>query len=412
MCYTSTCPEICGPLEPDSDIAGIGVIVAFTTSTILSFVAIISTYIYCVHYTEHKELLNRLDGWIYRNLISISILRRLRKWEDIIIPFSISLNDSQLVGTCAILISGLTQPETKLSVYHFSIVSDLAWMASATALAGFEVAIIWAVLDAEKYERKPIIDSEDQDPSRIASKSQDRLAGQLIHGHFWIRTLRLGLHLLNSGMLGYYSYRQANKCWNESYLCPTQCLSKAWGYTGGLGKRWMAANWALLTWDCVIHIILSYKPLRDPFEQFLWSFQPHSNSEDVLTSDAAIQMHNRDHSQPQETTASRNPRGSTKSTSQLTRGVVSFSAHRAMEGTVILFDSIIFGVVVHIAWYIYNLVCLFQDRGWGQRTLGADNENGWGFGQIFPVLMLALPFFNLVQLVGDAKLKAKGRREE
>jgi hypothetical protein len=78
-----------------------------------------------------------------------TVKKHFRDWEDIFLPLTLSLNDTQLISTFAFLIAGLIQLDQGITVYHFSIVVNLAWIGTATQLVGFMVMILW-VEKAEK----------------------------------------------------------------------------------------------------------------------------------------------------------------------------------------------------------------------------------------------------------------------
>ena len=76
---------------------------------------------------------NAIDGWIFKKLQSISILRiptrRKEFWRPVFEKVVLLLSDYQLLFGIAILIAGLWK-HCSISAYHFSLVIDLAWFAN------------------------------------------------------------------------------------------------------------------------------------------------------------------------------------------------------------------------------------------------------------------------------------------
>ncbi|KAG6985311.1 hypothetical protein G7Y79_00116g101810 [Physcia stellaris] len=76
---------------------------------------------------------NAIDGWLFRNLEKLRFLRispeRKNFWRPIIERLVLLLSDYQLLFGVAILIAGYWK-HCSISVYHFSIVVDLAWFSN------------------------------------------------------------------------------------------------------------------------------------------------------------------------------------------------------------------------------------------------------------------------------------------
>ncbi|RSL51058.1 hypothetical protein CEP54_011598 [Fusarium duplospermum] len=135
-----TCPE------PDPDIAGIGVISSFMTSSVL---AIVSTCLYLMitrSGLDPEDSFNPIDGWARRTFCdpfidfiteAECIKSRMDKIESTIFSFVLSLADMQLVTGIAMLsaaIIKLHDENETISIYHFSMVTNLAWFSSTVHL--------------------------------------------------------------------------------------------------------------------------------------------------------------------------------------------------------------------------------------------------------------------------------------
>ncbi|RMJ20148.1 hypothetical protein CDV36_000151 [Fusarium kuroshium] len=135
-----TCPK------PDPDIAGIGVISSFMTSSAL---AIVSTCLYLMIIRsglDPEDSFNPIDGWARRTFCdpfigfltkAECIKSRMDKIESTIFSFVLSLADMQLVTGIAMLsaaIIKLHDENDEIAIYHFSMVTNLAWFSSTVHL--------------------------------------------------------------------------------------------------------------------------------------------------------------------------------------------------------------------------------------------------------------------------------------
>jgi hypothetical protein len=56
-------------------------------------------------------------------------------------------------------------------------------------------------------------------------------------------------------------------------------------------------------------------------------------------------------------------------------------------------------MVISSSWYGYGIWGLWWDRRAGMASMGGDEEDTWGFGQLVPLFLLALPLFSTMQHV-------------
>ena len=101
--------------KADPDIAGVGVISAFIVAAGL---AVVISYIY-VLINEIPHIRERVDS---------------KRWSKVLERFILSLSDQQLVTGLAVLIAGFAR-WNEISIYHWEIITDLAFTSSNTHIA-------------------------------------------------------------------------------------------------------------------------------------------------------------------------------------------------------------------------------------------------------------------------------------
>ncbi|KAF3025751.1 hypothetical protein E8E14_014426 [Neopestalotiopsis sp. 37M] len=121
----------------NSDISGIGVILAFVLSAYITFIAIFAAYLFGL---VDEELLNEVDRRLfrihpYKAGAHSSRGRRARVYRCVR-QVIIVLSDQQMFTGIAIMSAGFRGLQTRdISVYHFQIVLYLAWMSSSVHLS-------------------------------------------------------------------------------------------------------------------------------------------------------------------------------------------------------------------------------------------------------------------------------------
>jgi len=118
----------------DSDIAGIGVILAFLISAYMTFAAVLLAYI-----TGMVE--NELLGTVDRRLFRIrSRIQHHPRVQTALRKFVLSLSDQQIVTGIAIMAAGLRGlAKGNISTYHYQIVLYLAWLSSSVHLSAISL---------------------------------------------------------------------------------------------------------------------------------------------------------------------------------------------------------------------------------------------------------------------------------
>ncbi|KAI4260907.1 MAG: hypothetical protein LQ352_000062 [Teloschistes flavicans] len=120
----------CGRFQADADIAGIGVVIAIVSTSLVNLTIGVLGHTFSVlrGYDD-----NAIDGWLFQKFQSLPILRIKKKhkdfWRPIFEKVVLLLSDYQLLFGLAILIAGLWK-HCSISSYHFALVVDLAWFAN------------------------------------------------------------------------------------------------------------------------------------------------------------------------------------------------------------------------------------------------------------------------------------------
>ncbi|KAH8752416.1 hypothetical protein BGZ57DRAFT_965715 [Hyaloscypha finlandica] len=133
----SACPSVnCtswGDLQANSDIAGIGVMVAFVASAYITVILVIIYYL-----LGSQKSTSPVDKAIVKGFSNLwttcfdQDLKPTDQWIDAIKEAILSFSDQQLVTGIGMLVSGYTQLRCSLDLYHWQIVVYLTWFSSLT----------------------------------------------------------------------------------------------------------------------------------------------------------------------------------------------------------------------------------------------------------------------------------------
>lgn len=118
------------PVLADPDIAGLGVILAFLISAYTTWTVVAIGYV--CGYVD-KSLLGNVD----RRLIRIKP-RQSDRWRTLLVKIVIMLSDQQIVTGISVLTATYAKRCT-INVYHWQVVVYLAWMSSGTHLITLSV---------------------------------------------------------------------------------------------------------------------------------------------------------------------------------------------------------------------------------------------------------------------------------
>ncbi|CAM1509670.1 Fc.00g000050.m01.CDS01 [Cosmosporella sp. VM-42] len=160
--FTCSCFEYCNcppPFEPDPDIAGIGVLIAFVATAGLT---IIATALHLAFTrTNREETYNPIDKFCRK------FLEYLRNNVDgepkpppqllvgCLYDLVLSLSDTQLVTGIAMLSAAVVKlHQNSITVYHFSTVADLAWLSSGVHILTLLIMRIESIGSIKRRERE------------------------------------------------------------------------------------------------------------------------------------------------------------------------------------------------------------------------------------------------------------------
>lgn len=260
-----------------------------------------------------------------------------------------ALSDQQLLVGISILIAGFAS-HCSISVYHFSIVFDLAWFSSNTHLASL------GALQICLAER----------PS--------------------LRTWRVCLMLITLIGIAVATILQGHQRWYTSSNSPAHCLfNDLPGNIHGPGAKGMAIRLTLLMYGYSFAITRLY---HAPALGFVFWEKPASNLQNSRT---GIK-----HFRPPKFFIS----GLKACFVVLTlgpTGLVLIVARKLYTGVFICLSSMLANLCFDVAWFAYGLWNIINNRKIAAQWMDG-NENAWGFGQIMAVLLLSSVILTLRDL--------------
>ncbi|KAI9683775.1 MAG: hypothetical protein M1822_005965 [Bathelium mastoideum] len=359
-CQERTCyPFLYWQANPD--IAGVGVLIAFALTSIVTFLAIIVGYLFnAVRDDGGDGLLNCLDYWVVESLLRCKRLNghaNQRKRRDALERFVLALSDQQIVTGLAISMIGYIQ-HCSLSSYHFFVIVALVWFSSTTHL------------------------------STLA------LLQQYLKGHPMLMFVRLAgmfalFVMLFMGLLIIYV--------NEVFQVPVQCRFQKLGsrelYKVPLLNHIVAVSlFAFLTTSYLVKFIKLLRPNRNA---------PIVNSPLIIPRKISESKKRLEQSQRRLGHVSNNSR--LELWRQLKRGFIVFQLIY-LE----FLDSFLWQILWLYFGNFYGIRQLFWARVFVPHSANIQlwpngDENRLGFGQLLALLLLALPLLAAIEARYDAK---------
>lgn len=292
---------------------------------------------------------NDIDVWLSNRLQKYSLFRirdhKKALWTPIIEKFVLTLSDQQLLVGIAILIAGFAQ-HCSISVYHFSIVTDLAWFSSNTHLVTLDVLRVY-----------------------LAGEPTLRL---------WRICLMLGtVVLLIVGVIF-----EGHRAWYDSWYSDAQCLfDDLRGNVGGLPAKWMAIN--------IVLIVYNYTTSIFGLLQKSWEG-------DIV--DRTLEVWYNNLQKQKIALAKKKDLGLTASyAAQLGAYSISFCFLFFCTALSTILGSLTVSLLINVGWFAVGLWSIVEDRSVSPSDIDGD-ENRWAFGQIVPVLLLSSAVFTLKEL--------------
>jgi hypothetical protein len=244
-----------------------------------------------------------------------------------------------------VLIAGLKGlSDGTMSVYHFTIITDLAWFSSSTHL--------FSLVVRRCYDESAKRRSEEREEHRGW-----RLRLPII--------VRVALMLLLASLLLFVCWVSGYSCWYQEFRCPALCTVS--GSKGGVPLQWTIVNFVLILYAYPIHMLqLSFTARK---------FWMHHVREHILPEQVAY--------------CGRLPRKP--------RALLSMAFLTAWN----VLASEVSHAVELIVWFSFGCLWIGQDRARGHEILTdseLEEEDKVGiFSQLVPLLLLLLPFIQLIQ---------------
>lgn len=298
---------------------------------------------------------NPIDNY-FRHLISAIFEDRIRiqgriLWTAVLRKIVLALSDQQLALGLAVLLSGYIRlAQGMLTVYHFSIIMDLAWLSSNIHLLSLIVR--------REYLRKaqPLVVPDNLAPG---AKHKQGFSSMLF--------FRVFLMLFLAALLLCGSVFQGYRGWFDDDVqpCPANCaVDDLEGNLGGIGLQWLIVN--------VVFLVFGYSSALLPLFERSRGLRRYVKDWAKISADAA-------------------ERSSSKYWGLR-------SIYKALSGCFItlwnFLTSLTFEILFQLAWLIIGIQGLFDDRGQGHSLMSKNDEDMWGFGQLLPLLLLVLPFMS------------------
>ena len=254
----------------------------------------------------------------------------------------LSLSDQQLIAGLAILTAGLLK-HCSISVYHFSIVTDLAWFSSNVHLTTLNVL-------TQYHRARPTL-----------------------------RNWRVCLMVTTLIMMLAVTVLQGHYAWYESYNCDAQCLfDDLLGNVSGSPASWMELNIFLLVFGYGNSFLYLYEPLWTFFETYFWTIPVRRTRSGIVN-----------------LRQKRTDLRASGSIVAFPAWLMVGSAELLMAMILVVYvviaallGSTVFSLYVDVLWFAYGLWGIISDRAIASSDM-AGNENEMGFGQIVAILLLA-----------------------
>lgn len=335
--------------KADPDIAGIGTIVSFAVTGLLNLGL---AFAYLVIDNKWNAQASRIDKWVSstlgrRNYSTVTQKKR-NFWLRVIQKVVLALSDQQLLTGLAILIAGLCQL-CSISVYHFSVVSDLAWFSSSVHFTTLGIL--------EGYFRE----------EKRRTYRNWRVILMCVMCMLMVATLVM----------------QGHKAWSESWNSPAQCLiNDLVGNVSGLPAFWMFFNILLLLYGYTSTILYLYESCS--VYVHTWLFE---NPAKCLYRNIEHYRH----------------RGQRHFYSALLANVLRF-IHLLLLLIQEVFYSQCISTIFDVLWFSLGLHWILTDRTIPASEIDG-NENELTFGQIVPILLLSSTILTMREAYDDEERK-------
>ena len=282
--------------------------------------------------------------------------RRADLYATCLFEIVMILSDQQLITGIAILAAAVKElHEGKISVYHFTIVTDLSWFSSNTHLLSL------LVVRSFSQSFKPGANKNGKAP---ISTTSFRYAVPAF--------LRIVLMIVMAVLLLYCSWVSGYGQWYDSFGCPAHCIVSA--KKTGRAKNWMIVNFVLILWAYPQQMFL----LMPKFRHY-WM----TSLRNRIVPDKAIYV---------------------SAEKWWNSRVIHRHMLEVLRRTFLcvwyLLSSETEAILELTAWFALGIYWTITDRISGHNVMESaekEQENTLGFGQMVPLFLLALPFMQAIE---------------
>ncbi|KAH7356763.1 hypothetical protein BKA65DRAFT_214413 [Rhexocercosporidium sp. MPI-PUGE-AT-0058] len=347
----------CPALRANPDIAGKGVIAAFIITASLTLIGTVA-YLLFRPASEFPTLnpINRKLRLVVSRIRQRVIGPRMTTiWSEALFEIVMQLSDQQLVtGTAMLATIIYLRNQGAITVYHFTMATNLAWFSSNTHLLSLLILRGWLSEEGKVAKR-------DKDFSATRQSRSKSIFNE--YRSLW----RAIFMVIMAILLIYTNLFVAYEDWYDKYDCPVSCVpSKP---IGGQPKRWLIVNLVFILSSYPIALIGLFAFTRREWMK------------------ARSRIHNWD--EKKDVTI---------------KGFVIYKPYRYVRRVLLSLwyfaASEIFEVAIQIAWFGLGIRWVVEDRKRGHDIMTLDEtdvEDSLGFGQLVPILLLALPLMSFLE---------------
>ncbi len=340
------------PFMPNPDVSGIGVLIGFLATAYLTFLFVVIYYLTgCVEET----FINEIDKMVLAKCSLRKHVKSVRRLELTLGRAVLIFSDQQVVTGIGLLSSGYAQLKSGIDIYHWQILVYLAWFSSVTHLTTLTVL--------RQYFR-------------------DNVAARLWRSVLMLVTVTmLGVALVPTGDYLWFTAGYGGYSLGVPALCFFQRLVSRdpnQRYTiGAISTSSMIVSLFVLISGYLMRLIkLSEKATA--FNR-RWIRTKPSRKIGSLRDNALKRV--------------ARPIPKILNSHWVSAYVFLEALHIFLRALLDIYESMLW----EILWLAFALA-------WGTRNLfitrayNSDNtENTWGFGQLFPVLLLVLPLLSILE---------------
>ncbi|KAF2010043.1 hypothetical protein BU24DRAFT_414484 [Aaosphaeria arxii CBS 175.79] len=330
------------------------VVIAFAVSALLAW---ITTFAHLIlsHYPKPRRT-NTIDQFVTAHLGNWvrSHVKNPDVFADCFFRVTLTLSDQQVVTGIAIMIAGLKLlAENHISIYHFSVVRELAFFSSNAHL--LSLISLWAYLSSDRkryrttgrYRRIP-----------LAFSTKWRL---VCFFAFFVLFLTV-------------TWMGADRDWDNEFGCPVKCASHNVKDFGGQPLGWAIAITYLLFTGYTFYALQLGEALVDRNKTVRrWIIAKWSSVDDKVTR-------------------------------RIARSSILLKLFHGLKTIAYAWRMYVYSdameLLTMLGWYTANLYWLIEDKKEGSRWMSDEQwtiENEYGFGQIVPLVLLVLPIMTFLE---------------